>query len=195
MQSRQCLLLTSGHALRLTGIPWTFFETGSAARQWIDENLNATTTDYNHPEPIDLTNDPLLLADQRAVRWSCNNYYLAHMRNIGFMSMALDANDNSASLQSIRWIEQHTTPGGPGSFLSRVSDGNQVELYRIGEWLRKDRTGWDGTNLLCSVGRSDYHNTLTLENGKGNLDPGHFLNLCHDNGSQWKYIPNGDGRP
>jgi hypothetical protein len=72
-------------------------------------------------------------------------------------------------------------------------DGNQIEFYRGGEWLTKDRTGWDGTNLLCSIGRSDYHNTLALENEESNLDPDHFLNLCHDNGSQWMYVPAGDG--
>ncbi len=367
--------------------------------RWIDENLNATTTDYNHPEPIGMVNDPSLLSDERAVRWSCNNYYLAHMRNIGMMAMSLDAADdaggqltsyldnatgawlyvidhllrnegrggfspegleygpeafgyyaqfmlalhtageddpakrgqqvsiptnpfigtmvsayiyslspatailqsrpwigavyqpawygdgqnyfmpdfiavfgalavydynmgNTPRLDAIRWVERHTPPGGPGEFLNRIrqaeifrdailmflmydpaehesidprvtmprefyskglgrilartdwskqasmftyslgwiaidhqhGDGNQIEYYRNGEWLTKDRTGWDGTNLLCSIGRSDYHNTMALENEPSTLDPDHFLNLCHQNGSQWMYVPNGDGK-
>ncbi|MBR9975042.1 MAG: hypothetical protein KFF77_05640 [Bacteroidetes bacterium] len=359
--------------------------------RWIDENLNATTTDYNHPEPIGVVNDPQLLDDQRAVRWSCNNYYTAHMRNIGLMAMSFDEADdpggelrgyldnatgawlyvvdhllrndarggfspegleygpeafgyyaqfmlalhtageddaalrgqhvsiptnaflpdmvdafihslspartllasrpwigevyqpawygdgqnyfmpdfigvfgplaiydynmgNAARLESVRWVEQNTPAGGTDEFLHRISqaeifrdaillfmmydpassvaadprsgmptelyseglgrilartdwseqarlftyslgwiaidhqhgDGNQIEFYRGGEWLTKDRTGWDGTNLLCSIGRSDYHNTLALENEPSNLDPDHFLNLCHDNGSHRK---------
>ncbi|MBE0645940.1 MAG: T9SS type A sorting domain-containing protein [Bacteroidetes bacterium] len=367
--------------------------------RWIDENLNASTTDYNHPEPIGTVNDPILLSDERAVRWSCNNYYLAHMRNIGLMAMSMDAADdageqlrsyldnatgawlyvidhllrndgrggfspegleygpeafgyyaqfmlalhtageddpakrgqqvsiptnpflgtmgsayiyslspatailqsrpwigpvyqpawygdgqnyfmpdfiavfgalavydynmgNTPRLEALRWVERNTPPGGSGEFLTRIrqaeifrdaillflmfdpaaqeaidprvtmprefyatglgrilartdwskqasmftyslgwitidhqhGDGNQIEYYRDGEWLTKDRTGWDGTNILCSVGRSDYHNTMALENEPSNLDPDHFLNLCHANGSQWMYVPNGDGK-
>src|SRR5439155_10939159 len=51
--------------------------------RWSDELVHAHTTDYNHPEPVGVTNDPALLADRTAVRWSLNNYYTAHMRNLG----------------------------------------------------------------------------------------------------------------
>lgn len=37
-------------------------------------------------------------------------------------------------------------------------DGNEFELFRRGEWLTKQRTGYDTTWY------SDYHNTLTIEN-------------------------------
>jgi len=62
--------------------------------RWADENLHAGTTDYNHPEPIGVVNDPTLISDTVAVRWSANNYYSAHMRSIGLMSMALDTSDD-----------------------------------------------------------------------------------------------------
>lgn len=39
------------------------------------------------------------------------------------------------------------------------SDGNEFELYRRGEWLTKQRSGYD------LPWYSDYHNTLTIENG------------------------------
>ncbi|MDT5137803.1 MAG: hypothetical protein QOD58_2065 [Mycobacterium sp.] len=39
-------------------------------------------------------NDPALLNNQTQVRWSMNNYYNAHMRNMGLMAMALDAGDD-----------------------------------------------------------------------------------------------------
>ncbi|MDT5346801.1 MAG: hypothetical protein QOH91_88 [Mycobacterium sp.] len=39
-------------------------------------------------------NDPAMLNDQTHVRWAMNNYYNAHMRNMGLMAMALDAGDD-----------------------------------------------------------------------------------------------------
>ncbi len=49
---------------------------------------------YHHPEPIGLINSPDLLADQAQVRWAGNNYFTAHMRNLGMMAMALDPSDD-----------------------------------------------------------------------------------------------------
>jgi hypothetical protein len=62
--------------------------------RWIDENRQARTTGFNHPTPVGLTNDPKLLRDPLAVRWSANNYYTAHMRNLGLMGLALDPADD-----------------------------------------------------------------------------------------------------
>ncbi len=65
--------------------------------RWIDENQQAQTTNNNHPEPLGLFNDPALLSDPVKVRWSANNYYRAHMRNIGLMALALDPADDPDS--------------------------------------------------------------------------------------------------
>lgn len=62
--------------------------------RWAEENMNADTTDYNHPEPQGVVNDPALLSDRMRLRWAANNYYLSHMRNIGLMSMAFDPEDD-----------------------------------------------------------------------------------------------------
>jgi hypothetical protein len=66
--------------------------------RWCDENLNASTTDHNHPEPVEvLNNSQLLHLDEprrRALRFSANNYYLAHARNIGLMALAFDKEDD-----------------------------------------------------------------------------------------------------
>lgn len=62
--------------------------------RWIQENLNATTTNHNHPEPIGVVNNPVLISDSERVRWAGNNYYASHMRNIGLMAMALDPADD-----------------------------------------------------------------------------------------------------
>jgi hypothetical protein len=52
---------------------------------------------YHHPTPVGVVNDPALLSDASQVRWSGNNYFTAHMRNLGMMSLALDLADDPAS--------------------------------------------------------------------------------------------------
>lgn len=52
---------------------------------------------YHHPEPVGLINDPALLADRQQVRFAGNNYYAAHMRNLGLMALALDPADDPAA--------------------------------------------------------------------------------------------------
>jgi hypothetical protein len=75
----------------------------------------------------------------------------------------------------------------------QLAEGNQFEFYRGGEWLTKSRVGWDGISSLCTIGRSDYHNTLALENDPIDREPDFFLWLCQQNGSQWMFGPSGDG--
>ena len=66
--------------------------------RWIDENMNAATTSFNHPEPAGVYNDPALVSDELALRWSANNYYLSHMRNIGLMALSFDPADDPDGL-------------------------------------------------------------------------------------------------
>lgn len=72
--------------------------------RWIDENKEANTTTHNHPVPVDVENDPRLLQDpdgeydKEKVRWSANNYYTAHMRNIGLMGLSFDPDDDPGRL-------------------------------------------------------------------------------------------------
>jgi hypothetical protein len=93
-------------------------------RRWIDENLNAGTTSYNHPEPIGVVNDPILLADPIAVRWAANNYFTAHMRNIGLMALALDPADDAT-----------------GELASFVENATGAWLYMADSVLRGDARG------------------------------------------------------
>jgi hypothetical protein len=363
---------------------------------WADDLTNADTTNFNHPEPQGVANDPALIADQERVRWAANNYYTAHMRNLGLMAMSFDEADDPGGelrgylqyatgawlytldhllrtdavggfppegweygpaslgyaaqflfalhtagqadpalwgeqvdiernpfwvqtipayyhslsparstpewdwigqvyepawygdgqhywapdwiglfgplglhsyntgdtdrLNAIRWLQLHTPPGGQEMFLERVgltevfrdailyfmlfepgaaeptdprpgtptdiygegngriisrtswgddatmftfflpwisidhqlAEGNRVEFYRNGEWLTKGRVGWDGTTVLCSIGRSDYHNTLALENDPID-DPTSWPQLCWQHGSQWMLTGDADG--
>ncbi len=64
--------------------------------RWGNEIIQAG---YHHPEPVGVINDPALTADRLQVRWAGNNYFAAHMRNLGMMSLALDAADASPALQ------------------------------------------------------------------------------------------------
>jgi hypothetical protein len=91
----------SGEAFALT-VDWIYPRLTAADKstirtvflRWIDENLNANTTNHNHPEPSGIVNDPELVKDFERVRWAGNNYYASHMRNIGLMAMALDPADD-----------------------------------------------------------------------------------------------------
>jgi hypothetical protein len=62
--------------------------------RWADENVNATITTDNHPEPVGVFNDPALLKDKEAVRFAGNNYFTGHGRNLGLMAMSLDPSDD-----------------------------------------------------------------------------------------------------
>ena len=62
--------------------------------RWADEITRADTTNHNHPEPIGVVNDPRLIADKNNVRWAANNYYAAHIRNLGLMALAMDPADD-----------------------------------------------------------------------------------------------------
>ncbi len=59
--------------------------------QWAEDIV---TRGYHHPEPVGLLNDPLLLQDAQQVRFAGNNYFAAHMRNLGLLALALDPADD-----------------------------------------------------------------------------------------------------
>ncbi|MEZ4733359.1 MAG: DNRLRE domain-containing protein [Caldilineaceae bacterium] len=85
--------------------------------RWIQENLKATTSGMDHPEPVWVLNDPSLLSDKKRMRNAANNFYLAHMNQIGLMSLAFDAADD---------------PGDPNV------TGDQLRDYfanAVGAWL------------------------------------------------------------
>src|SRR5205085_872242 len=44
--------------------------------------------------PAGRDDDPALLRNRTSVRWSLNNYYIAHARNLGLMALALDPRDD-----------------------------------------------------------------------------------------------------
>lgn len=124
-----------GEAWALT-VDWIYSYLSSADKttirtvflRWVDENIHADTTTNNHPEPIGVVNDPVLTSDPVLVRWASNNYYDAHMRNIGLMAMSFDAADDSGNtlrdylgnatgawLYVIDYLLRHDAAGGLGA--------------------------------------------------------------------------------
>lgn len=87
-----------GEAFGLT-VDWIYLSLSAADKatirnvflRWSGEVI---TRGYHHPEPVGLLDDPALLADPQQVRFAGNNYYAAHMRNIGLMALALDPADD-----------------------------------------------------------------------------------------------------
>ncbi len=95
--------------------------------RWSEEQFGAYPLDAIEgakPRPGGAANDPALVADRHGVRWSLNNYYLAHARNLGLMALALDARDD------------------PGNRLRRhVSDVVDQWLFVIDHALRTEARG------------------------------------------------------
>lgn len=89
--------------------------------RWCEE---IATQGYNHPEPVGLTNDPVLLADRAMLRWSGNNYFTSHMRNLGLMALSLDPADD---------------PGGELRAYLDIATG--AHLYMTDRLLRTDAAG------------------------------------------------------
>jgi hypothetical protein len=96
--------------------------------RWMAELTVADTTTMNHPEPVGIYNDPQLISDIDAVRWSGNNYYTAHMRNMGMMALALDPVDDP--------------DGALGVYLQQATG---AWLYVHDHLLRTDAAGGFGT--------------------------------------------------
>jgi len=91
----------SGEAFALT-VDWIYPHLSAddkrrirdAFLRWSAEQLDAAVTNHNHPVPKGVINDRKLVADRKLVRWAGNNYYTAHMRNLGLMAMAFDSADD-----------------------------------------------------------------------------------------------------
>ena len=62
--------------------------------RWIQENIYASATANEHPIPVGVVNNPSLISSPGRLKWAGNNYYCNHARNIGLLSMALDAADD-----------------------------------------------------------------------------------------------------
>lgn len=99
--------------------------------RWVDENGKADITDNNHPVPTGVYNSPSLISSRKRVRWSSNNYYTAHARNIGLMALALDKADDPN-----------------GTLRAKLEEATGAWLYVIDDMMRKDCAGGVGAEGL-----------------------------------------------
>ncbi len=113
-----------------TSVDWAY-QTYSAADkakirtvflQWIQDNIYASATSSEHPQPVGVVNSPVLTPNARAVRWAGNNYYCNHARNIGFFSMGLDAADD---------IPVTATDPAAGALRAYIGNAIGAWLYQV----------------------------------------------------------------
>ncbi|HEX4460469.1 MAG TPA: hypothetical protein VIA18_20970 [Polyangia bacterium] len=121
----------SGEAFALTAdwvYPWLTAEQKRDVRTvfllWADELTHASTTSHNHPEPLGVYDDPKLTRDRLNVRFSANNYFTAHMRNMGLMALSFDPQDDP--------------DGKLGAYLGNATG---AWLYMVDDLLRTDAKG------------------------------------------------------
>ncbi|AIE85457.1 hypothetical protein [Fimbriimonas ginsengisoli] len=63
--------------------------------RWIHESLDVNQMGGSYVvQPSGMVNSPGMLSNKGSVRWSGNNYWCNHARNIGMMSLALDPADD-----------------------------------------------------------------------------------------------------
>jgi hypothetical protein len=79
---------------------------------------------YRAPRPIGAHLSPQLVANRDQVRWAGDNYFTAHMRNLGMMAMSLDPKDD---------------PGG--RLHAYLTDATETWLYIFDNLTRTDAKG------------------------------------------------------
>ncbi|MCC6558637.1 MAG: hypothetical protein IT372_37355 [Polyangiaceae bacterium] len=150
--------------------------------RWAEEQLNSSTTSYDHPEPIGKLNDPEMLKDPKKRRYAVNNYYTAHMRNLTLLSLAFDAADDPPEPS-----HKGTYPKLRDYFASVAG----AWLYRTDHVLRNDARGGSppegfqyGPATLAYVSE-----TLLAIQTAGEADPARWGPQVHlDNNPFWSEV-------
>lgn len=138
--------------------------------RWSSELTVAGSTTMNHPEPIGVLNDAALVADLDAVRWSGNNYYTAHMRNMGMMALAFDPADDP--------------DGELGAYLNQATG---AWLYVHDTLLRTDAAGGFGTEGFEYSPQSEGYTAqfLLALYTSGRINPAEAQQLSFENNPFW----------
>jgi hypothetical protein len=89
---------------------------------WCNECENATTDGGDHPSPISVINDLLLLPGGVPYRYASNNYYLGHERLMTMMGLCIDPSDDPPVAQPASQIGN--------SLRSYILDANGAWLYQ-----------------------------------------------------------------
>ncbi|HTI70093.1 MAG TPA: Ig-like domain-containing protein [Candidatus Limnocylindria bacterium] len=98
--------------------------------RWSDDCLHAATAGNEHPQPIGVMNDPQLLANTAQLRWSANNYYTTHARNLTLMALSLDAVDDP---QNNAWLGSKVLGNTLRSYIQNVTGAWLYQQYAVYE--------------------------------------------------------------
>lgn len=117
--------------------------------RWCEEQLDA----YNHPEPIGIINDKILLDNKIQLRWVYNNYYSGHARNMTMMALCLD--------------EQDDPPLDPSLHFTAFKNSLRSYLYNAtGAWLYQQYAMYGETDeVISDFGLPSNFSGLGLGNG------------------------------
>lgn len=110
--------------------------------RWVGENLTATTSGMDHPEPVGVVNDSVLFQDKARLRNALNNFGASHMRNITLMSLALDPADEPAP--AVYGADNKlASMGKPGydALHDYIKNATGAWLYMVDEALARYSTG------------------------------------------------------
>lgn len=138
-----------GEAIPLA-VDWAYDRFSAAEKQkiarvfmrWIGQNLTATTSGLDHPEPVGVTDDPVLFQDRQRLRTALNNFSASHMRNITLLSLALDPADEPAP--SVYGADDKLAAmglPGYGSLRGYIKNATGAWLYTVDEALRRYAAG------------------------------------------------------
>jgi hypothetical protein len=127
--------------------------------RWADENLNASVSGGDHPQPVGVMNDPQLLDNSHKLRVAANNFYSGHMRELTMLALALDAADDPP-----------VDPNQPENKL-----GNTLRSYianATGAWLYQQYATYEEPAIVSAAYGIP---TAGLGAARGGLSPEGFL--------------------
>ena len=110
--------------------------------RWVGQNLTATTSGLDHPEPVGVVNDPVLFQDKSRLHTALNNFGASHMRNITLMALALDPADEPAP--AVYGADNKlATMGKPGydTLHDYIKNATGAWLYMVDEALTRYSAG------------------------------------------------------
>jgi hypothetical protein len=106
--------------------------------RWANENLHASVSGNDHPEPVGLSNDPQLVDSVHELRKATNNFYSGHMRQLTLMALCIDAADDPP-------LDPNQSPNLLGNTL-RSYIGNAT-----GAWLYQQFAAYEEPGIVSAA--------------------------------------------
>mmetsp|Transcript_23545 Transcript_23545/g.39451 ORF Transcript_23545/g.39451 Transcript_23545/m.39451 type:complete len:662 (+) Transcript_23545:265-2250(+) len=130
--------------------------------QWCAILLEAATAGNEHPTPIGIHNDPVLLADYYQLRWTANNYFSNHARLITLMSLSIDTIDDPKENPALKYTDL----------------GNTLRSYilnAVGAWLYQQYAMYENETIVGVDYGIDPSAYPSVGSASGGLSPEGFM--------------------